>query len=194
MTPRTPAPASSEHGPSVGPVRTCVGCGRRDAQSALVPLTLTGDSVEVELARGHARGRGAHVHPRGRCLDDAARRGLARSLRRAVRVQPAELRRRATDAARAFAVDALSRAAEGGALRDGCDGLHVVATDARELSSEVRGAIGSGRAVCMGTRAELGSLLGVEAADWAVVTSEALAGRLRKAAAVHTGLAGTEVA
>lgn len=194
MAPRPSAPDDGSNGPHDEPVRTCVGCGRRDAQSALVPLTLRGDSIEVELARGHARGRGAHVHPRRRCVDDAARRGLARSLRRQVRVQPAELRDRALEAARAASVDALSRAAQGGALVEGGAGLYVVATDARALSAEVGDAVGGGRAICMGTREELGSLLGVEAADWAVVTSEALAGRLRRAAAVHTALAGSEVA
>ncbi len=194
MDPRPLAPDDSEHAPPRGPVRTCVGCGRRDAASSLVPMTTRDGSVFVDFTRGHAKGRGVHVHPRPRCLDDAARRGLSRSLRRQVRVKPAALRALALEAARAMAVDALSRAATGGALGDAGDGLRVIAVDAGELSASSSEAIGAGRAIGMGTRAELGSLLGVEAADWVVVTSEALTARLRRAAAVHTALAGSEVA
>lgn len=37
-------------------------------------------------------GRGVNVHPRQDCLDGAVKRGLARGLRRKVRLSPAELR------------------------------------------------------------------------------------------------------
>ncbi|MCC6645436.1 MAG: YlxR family protein [Polyangiaceae bacterium] len=192
MTPRQ-APVRAADDPSDGSVRTCVGCGRRDAAPALLSLWMSAGVVVCGLSRGRATGRGAHVHPRPRCLEDAARRGLARSMRREVRVRPEELRRRALEAARTCAADALARAAGGGALEKSGSGLHVVASDAGPPSPEVARAIGAGRAVCLGTREELGSLLGVDAADWVVVTSGAQATRLCRAAAVTTALAGSEV-
>ena len=193
MTSQTPSPDAGTLGPISGPVRTCVGGGRRDGAEALVPLTVIGDRVRVELKKGRASGRGAHVHARPKCLDDAARRGLARSLRRPMRVAPSELVQLTRDAARELAADALERAARGGALEASGGGMQVVPTDAETLSEETRAAVREGRALCLGTRRELGGLLGVAESDLAVVTSGALALRLRRAAAVHTALAGSEV-
>ena len=63
------------------PVRTCVGCGARDAQSAMlrVQLGAAGGPTLVERA-GH--GRSAYVHARPACAAALPKsRGLARSLR-----------------------------------------------------------------------------------------------------------------
>jgi predicted RNA-binding protein YlxR (DUF448 family) len=63
------------------PVRTCVGCRRQAAKSALVRLvwrqTVVVDPVQREP------GRGAYLHPGADCLALAVRR---RSLGRALRV------------------------------------------------------------------------------------------------------------
>jgi predicted RNA-binding protein YlxR (DUF448 family) len=61
-----------------GPVRTCVGCGRRRAQVELVRLFVAGG----ELQLGSGEGRGAYVCPRESCVEKARRsRLLGRSLR-----------------------------------------------------------------------------------------------------------------
>jgi uncharacterized protein len=63
------------------PVRTCVGCGRRDTQRALTRLVARDAGLDVDCARART-GRGAWVHARRGCLDTFARRGgFVRSLR-----------------------------------------------------------------------------------------------------------------
>jgi predicted RNA-binding protein YlxR (DUF448 family)/ribosomal protein L7Ae-like RNA K-turn-binding protein len=59
--------------------RTCVGCGERAPATELVRLVL-GPSGEIAVdAAGGGFGRGAHVHPRAACLEQAASRGLLRA-------------------------------------------------------------------------------------------------------------------
>jgi len=60
------------------PIRTCVGCGRRDSQRALIRFVAT-------LAVGRSLpGRGAYLHRRQDCWKAFARaRGPVRSLRAA---------------------------------------------------------------------------------------------------------------
>ena len=69
-----------------GPIRTCVGCGRKAPQRELLRFTAVGE----ELARyptGRAPGRGAYTCPRVPCFERAvARRAFARTLRQTVRV------------------------------------------------------------------------------------------------------------
>src|SRR5580704_9250075 len=71
------------------PERTCVGCGLRDAASAMVRLVVAEDEVVFDLA-GSAFGRGAHLHARPDCIAKAPR-GLARTFKRAPRVGAREL-------------------------------------------------------------------------------------------------------
>ena len=67
-----------------GPIRTCIGCRTREPASTLVRLVADGDApggcaVDHERTRP---GRGAHIHPRAECIDQAARRrALPRALR-----------------------------------------------------------------------------------------------------------------
>ena len=69
------------------PTRQCIGCRSRAPRSALVRL------VADEGAPGGCRvdpgrnqpGRGAHIHPREECVDEAAKR---RALPRALRALP----------------------------------------------------------------------------------------------------------
>jgi uncharacterized protein len=60
------------------PVRTCIGCKRRDSQANLLRMTVTADEGAPRTVvpdPGHrAPGRGAHLHPTTECLDLAERR------------------------------------------------------------------------------------------------------------------------
>jgi len=64
-----------------GPVRTCVGCRRRDAQEGLLRVVADGTGVRVDPRR-RALGRGAYVHPDPACVALAVRkRAFGRTLR-----------------------------------------------------------------------------------------------------------------
>lgn len=84
------------------PIRTCVGCRSRDAQSQLVRAVraLTEQNSRTTLlldSDGTALGRGAWIHPASSCIDSALKRGgFARSFREPVDPEPfiAELRAR----------------------------------------------------------------------------------------------------
>ncbi len=63
------------------PVRTCIGCGKRAAQRALVRVVANGETLVPDVRRC-APGRGAYLHPQRACwLAFARRRGPVRSLR-----------------------------------------------------------------------------------------------------------------
>lgn len=59
------------------PQRTCIGCRRRDDQSALVRIVRSGDEL-IEATRPRLAGRGAYLH-RG-CFVTASRRQAFRRL------------------------------------------------------------------------------------------------------------------
>ncbi len=64
------------------PERTCIGCGRKAEQGALVRLTMSEATVVVDRER-RLGGRGAWLHPDESCLEKAAKRkALGRALRR----------------------------------------------------------------------------------------------------------------
>ena len=70
---------------SVGPVRTCVGCRKRELAVELLRVVAVGgnglQAVTVDTAR-KLPGRGAWLHPTQVCLDAAIRRrAFARALR-----------------------------------------------------------------------------------------------------------------
>jgi predicted RNA-binding protein YlxR (DUF448 family) len=63
------------------PVRTCVGCGTRAPKRELLRVAVA-DGEPAPDPHGRAPGRGAYVHRREACVDQALRRGaLARALR-----------------------------------------------------------------------------------------------------------------
>ena len=64
------------------PIRTCVGCQKRDEQQKLVRCVAEA-SGRIQIDE-HARlpGRGAWLHRRRECVEAAARGGFARSFRR----------------------------------------------------------------------------------------------------------------
>ena len=64
-----------------GPVRTCVGCRRREEQGRLLRVVADGTTVRVDPRR-RAPGRGAYVHPDPACVALAVRkRAFGRTLR-----------------------------------------------------------------------------------------------------------------
>lgn len=67
-----------------GPTRTCVGCGRRDRQSAMLRLRRD-PAGSIGLAEAGKAGRSAYVHAAADCVNGIVRsKGLGRSLRTVV--------------------------------------------------------------------------------------------------------------
>ncbi|GAA4874887.1 hypothetical protein GCM10025788_11970 [Serinicoccus chungangensis] len=86
------------------PVRTCVGCRRRDEQAALLRLVARRDEAGswtvVPDERRRLPGRGAYVHRHTGCVESAvARRAVVRALRLTapVAVDLAEVLRHSTE-------------------------------------------------------------------------------------------------
>ena len=63
------------------PLRTCIGCRARDEKDLLLRVVAHDGVVEIDT-RQVLPGRGAYLHPRPGCLEQALRR---RSLGRALR-------------------------------------------------------------------------------------------------------------
>jgi predicted RNA-binding protein YlxR (DUF448 family) len=62
------------------PIRTCLGCGEKAPQRALMRLRVEDGAVVVDRER--RGGRGAWVHPAAACLERAAkRRAFGRAFR-----------------------------------------------------------------------------------------------------------------
>lgn len=63
------------------PIRTCVGCGTRAPQAALVRFVAAGEGLRLDPPR-RAPGRGAYLHRHPECWTAfVRRRGPVRSLR-----------------------------------------------------------------------------------------------------------------
>jgi len=63
------------------PVRTCVGCRRREPRSALLRV-VAGEGALVADSAARLPGRGAWVHPTRACVEQAVqRRAFTRALR-----------------------------------------------------------------------------------------------------------------
>lgn len=76
--------------------RTCIGCREKASPEELERFVVLGAGTQSALvfdARQRARGRGAHVHARPACVEQAVRRGgFARSFRQKLRVdEPQEM-------------------------------------------------------------------------------------------------------
>lgn len=150
-------------------VRTCVGCGSKDDPGALVRLVFDPASGSILVdAKGKFVGRGAHVHPTPKCVQDACKSGLSKSFRASVKADAQTL---SADIATALdrRVEGLVVAARGAgallvgsdkalaAVRDGVP-LALVASDALSIAqkSEVIEAAGEGRALVWRDKAGLG--------------------------------------
>jgi predicted RNA-binding protein YlxR (DUF448 family) len=190
--------------------RTCVGCGQKAAADELVRLVVSdgAPATVVVDAAGGAFGRGAHVHGNAGCIAKAAKGGLARSLKREVRVTPRDLAREiqaallrrvtgllvsARSAKRiVFGADSVAEALAKGAP------LAVVAVDAAAAAKvgAVEHAVAEGRAVAFGTKSELGKLFGKEEVGVLAITHAGIAGHVaslvRTASAVAVELGGSE--
>lgn len=55
------------------PLRTCLGCGQRDAQSHLIRLTAQSDG-HLGVADSNGRGRGGYLHKTASCWQEFARK------------------------------------------------------------------------------------------------------------------------
>jgi predicted RNA-binding protein YlxR (DUF448 family) len=171
------------------PERTCVGCGLRDAASAMVRLVVAEDEVVFDLAGG-AFGRGAHLHPRPECIEKAPR-GLARTFKRDPKVDARELAARLSAACDRRMSGLMMAARRTNALAVGADAsleairrgapLAVVAVDAGKIAQtlEVEGAIAEGRAIAWKSKNELGALLGETAVAICAVRHAGIASELK---------------
>jgi uncharacterized protein len=78
--PRARRPCKLEGG-RAAPVRTCIGCGARAAQSDLIRVVAAGDEIVPDVT-SRLPGRGAYLHPSLACLEQAQRRkAFPRALR-----------------------------------------------------------------------------------------------------------------
>jgi uncharacterized protein len=76
-------PVISGTGPT-GPIRTCIGCRRRDRPAAMLRMVAGAGNEVVPDPDGRLPGRGAWMHPDSGCLDAAERRrAFGRALRTA---------------------------------------------------------------------------------------------------------------
>jgi predicted RNA-binding protein YlxR (DUF448 family) len=79
------------------PVRTCIGCRKKDGPAGLLRMTVSADDgagrIVVPDPGRRAPGRGAHLHPTTECFDQAVRRrAFTRALRVSVALSDAPLR------------------------------------------------------------------------------------------------------
>jgi predicted RNA-binding protein YlxR (DUF448 family) len=68
------------------PIRSCLGCGKRDFQVSLLRIALTPDGGVLRIDESRrALGRGGYLHRRPQCWAGfAARKGHVRSFRTAI--------------------------------------------------------------------------------------------------------------
>jgi len=209
----------SRHARNAGPdrspehARTCVGCGVRAERPkgsfelvrfALLPgAASSADSSStaplvpyVDLA-GSSFGRGAWVHPTRRCLEDAARRGFARSARGEVAASAERLALELSEAAeqRAHAlvgVAVRSRKAAVGttAVEEADSRLTLVAVDAAaQREVDVVKEMASGKALAFGTKRSLGDACGRDVVGVVAITDASLATAVRDAVALSLAAA-----
>ncbi len=75
----------------MNPVRTCVGCRARAAQSFLLRVVARNSRVAVDET-GTLQGRGAWVHPTRECVENSIkRRAFGRALRVAETLDPGDV-------------------------------------------------------------------------------------------------------
>jgi predicted RNA-binding protein YlxR (DUF448 family) len=180
------------------PERTCVGCGRTDAADALVRLIVSPQGeVAFDLAGGQF-GRGAYLHPSPTCIA-ASPRGLSKSFRQRIGISAVELASALRAAAERRAFGLIGSAVRSGKVDVGGEAVAkaleadrleivVVARDAAAAAAlgPIMTAVREGRAVAVGTKAELGALVG--SSDVAVLglRTRGLAAELKKTVMLGT--------
>lgn len=168
------------HERPASPVRTCAGCGVEEAARALVRVVLVEGAPATVLvdAKGGSFGRGAHVHPRVKCLEAACRRGLSRAFKREVRADVATLVGQIRAAYGKRLEGLLAGGVRSGHVVAGADEvaelgaagrllLVVLAADAAAAAqlSVVRRATGDGNALVYGDKLRLARVVGRRAGE-----------------------------
>jgi uncharacterized protein len=179
------------------PVRTCVGCRKKDAPEALLRLAVLPHPPHLSADPGRRLGgRGVSVHPTRDCVHAAVRRGgLARALNGPVPLGAEAIMQQASDQYRRRAAGLLVSAHGAGCAVLGTDAVReamarkrvhllLVATDAANRRDELlRMAERLGSACTVfGTKASLGRVLGRDEVAVVAVTEPALAGEILRAA------------
>lgn len=175
------------------PSRTCVGCQESADPEELVRFVLGPSGELAPVLSGAASGRGAWVHARRPCLEQAARRGFkkafkcelesdARALAASIAVAAERRVRSLISAALGAKALAVGSQATLEALSEGRASLLIVASDAESSarSREVVAAIAAGRACAWGTKAELGKATRRDATGIVAVTDPGLARALAR--------------
>lgn len=62
------------------PIRTCFGCGRKEAKHNLMRLALDSNGGVTQDPGQRSDGRGVYIHPTTECIDRAAKRKLPRQI------------------------------------------------------------------------------------------------------------------
>jgi len=191
-------------------VRTCVGCGAKDAPTALVRLVLNqgldeGSEASVIVdATNSSFGRGAHVHPRKTCVQMACKNGLSRAFKANVKASADDLAKEIASALDRR-IEGLVVAARGAkalvigsdkalaSLRNGAP-LAIVACDAESIAqkNEVVEAIAEGRAIAWRDKNGLGAI--VDRKDVAIfaIENSGIARAIREAAGAVASLGADE--
>jgi predicted RNA-binding protein YlxR (DUF448 family) len=181
--------------------RSCVGCGARAERPkgsfelvrfAILPAGEDGGLRPILDLAGSSFGRGAWVHPTGRCLEDAVRRGFARAAKREVVSSLEEVTAALCEAAekrvaQLLAVGVRSRKVAVGttAVAEADSKLTLIALDAAaQKEVDVAKALASGRALAFGTKRSLGEACGRDVVGVVAVTDDALATAVRDAVAL----------
>ena len=182
--------------------RTCVGCGEKDAPTALVRLVLGPDAAVAVDVSGGAFGRGAHVHSTRTCIEKAPG-GLSRAFKAEIRVKAEELVSEIVAAfdrrliGLALAANRKGSVALGhesalDAIKAGAP-LLVVACDAGSVVSrtEVTAVVARGDAAVWGDKASLGSRFGRDEIALFAVTDRAIAQEMKHCFATVASLSGS---
>jgi predicted RNA-binding protein YlxR (DUF448 family) len=174
--------------------RTCVGCRETADPEELLRLVHGPEGEVVPDLAGGAFGRGAWVHPRPECLSRAVPKGLERALKAKgvadvaavsslVRASAARRLLGLLSSARRARKAAAGTTAVKEALDRGEVRLVLVATDARAAANApwIEEKIRLGTALPFSTKAELGSLLGLEEVGVVAVLDDGLARAIERA-------------
>jgi predicted RNA-binding protein YlxR (DUF448 family) len=186
-------------------VRTCVGCGAKDAPTALVRLVFDEVSNQVIVdATNSSFGRGAHVHPRKTCVQMACKNGLSRAFKADVKASADDLAKEMASAMDRR-IEGLVVAARGAkalvigsdkalaSLRNGAP-LAIIACDADSIAqkNEVVEAIAEGRAIAWRTKETLGGIVDKKDVAMFAVENSGIARAIREAAGAVASLGADE--
>lgn len=193
---------ADETSEAIDPVRTCAGCRSRDARDALLRFVESPDGALVADVKRDLPGRGVSVHPKRACFEAAvARGGFSRALGREVKADWRALAREAATQIRRRAMGLIVAAWRSRRVAVGTDAVRevmrtgkvellVVAADAAGRRDELEAAASAlGKAcVVIGTKEELGRLLGRGEVGVLAIQDSRIAAELSRALARATEL------